>query len=38
MRDLFADFFKYKNKGQEPNTEILALFDELLAEDELSEL
>jgi DNA repair protein SbcD/Mre11 len=38
MRDLFADFFKYKNKGQEPNTEILALFDELLAEDNVSEL
>ena len=32
MRDLFTDFFKYKNKGQEPNTELLALFDEILAE------
>ena len=34
MRDLFTDFFKYKNKGQEPNTELLALFDEILAENE----
>ena len=34
MRDLFTDFFKHKNKGQEPNTELLALFDEILAENE----
>ena len=34
MRDLFTDFFKYKNKGQEPNTELLALFDEIMAENE----
>jgi DNA repair protein SbcD/Mre11 len=32
MRDLFADYFKYKNKGQTPNTEIMALFEEILAE------
>ena len=34
MRDLFADYFKYKNKGQTPNTEILALFEEILAEED----
>jgi DNA repair protein SbcD/Mre11 len=34
MRDLFTDFFKYKNKGQEPNPEIMALFDEVMAENE----
>ncbi|MDZ7879283.1 MAG: exonuclease subunit SbcD [Saprospiraceae bacterium] len=34
MRDLFADYFKYKNKGQTPNTEIRALFEEILAEEE----
>jgi DNA repair protein SbcD/Mre11 len=32
MRDLFVDFFKYKSKGQEPNAEIKALFEEILAE------
>ncbi len=31
MRDLFVDFFKYK-KGQEPNADIKALFEEVLAE------
>jgi DNA repair protein SbcD/Mre11 len=36
MRDLFTDFFKFKNKGQAPNAEILALFDEVLAENEES--
>ncbi len=34
MRDLFADYFKYKNKGQTPNTEIMALFEEILAEED----
>jgi DNA repair protein SbcD/Mre11 len=34
MRDLFVDFFKYKSKGQEPNADIKALFEEILAEDE----
>jgi DNA repair protein SbcD/Mre11 len=34
MSDLFVDFFKFKNKGQAPNAEVLALFDELLAENE----
>ncbi len=32
MRDLFTDFFKFKNKGQAPNEEFLAIFDEILAE------
>jgi DNA repair protein SbcD/Mre11 len=34
MSDLFVDFFKFKNKGQAPNAEVLALFDELLAEND----
>ena len=36
MRDLFVDFFKYKSKGQEPNIEIKALFEEILAENDES--
>ncbi len=32
MRNLFVDFFKYKSKGQEPNADIKALFEEILAE------
>ena len=34
MRDLFVDFFKYKSKGQEPNADIKALFEEILAEND----
>jgi DNA repair protein SbcD/Mre11 len=34
MRELFSDFFKYKNKGQTPNADIMALFEEVLAEND----
>ena len=34
MEELFSDYFKHE-KGQEPNTDLLNLFTELLAEDEL---
>lgn len=34
MRVLFADFFKFKNKEQAPSDEIMALFEELLAEED----
>jgi DNA repair protein SbcD/Mre11 len=34
MPDLFVDFFKFKNKGQAPNAEMMALFEEILAENE----
>ena len=34
MEDLFVDYFRHKNKGQEPNEEIMKLFAEVLAEEE----
>jgi len=35
MEELFTDYFRHKNKGQEPNEEIMKLFTEILAvEDE----
>lgn len=30
MKDLFADYFKHRNAGQEPNEEILDLFKEIV--------
>lgn len=32
IRSLFKDYFKSKNEGQEPNEEIMGLFDEILKE------
>ena len=35
MEELFTDYFRHKNKGQEPNEDIMKLFTEILAvEDE----
>ena len=34
IRDLFADYFKSKNKGQAANEEILHLFDEMLSSED----
>jgi DNA repair protein SbcD/Mre11 len=33
MEELFTDYFRHKNKGQEPNEEIMMLFAEILAEE-----
>ncbi len=33
IRDLFKDYFKTKNNGQEPNEEILKIFEEVLKEE-----
>jgi len=33
MEELFTDYFRHKNKGQEPNEEIMMLFTEILAEE-----
>jgi exonuclease SbcD len=32
IRDLFKDYFKYRNNDQEPNEEIMKLFEEVLKE------
>jgi exonuclease SbcD len=34
MEELFTDYFRHKNKGQEPNEEIMKLFAEILAEED----
>jgi DNA repair protein SbcD/Mre11 len=34
MEELFVDYFRHKNKGQEPNKEIMKLFTEILAEED----
>lgn len=34
MEELFADYFRHKNKGQEPNEDIMKLFAEILAEED----
>ena len=33
MEALFTDYFKSRNKGQEPNERLLSLFKEVLSED-----
>ena len=33
LRSLFTDYFRHRNKGQEPNEELLALFDEVIGTD-----
>jgi len=34
MEELFRDYFRHKNKGQEPNEEIMKLFTEVLSEED----